>query len=85
MVCGVVPVRVGPVFGRVSVPAGRWYAGLDDVSWKEGKTVKFIVYDVLGRVLYDGESWPMARAALDSAVYKDVGCPRLVIFPDTAF
>lgn len=44
--------------------------------------MKFIVYEASGRILYDGESWPMARAALDFAVHKDEGCPRLDISPD---
>ncbi len=41
--------------------------------------MKFIVYDALGNILYDGGSWPMARSALDFAVQKDEECPRLVI------
>ena len=44
--------------------------------------MKFIVTDASGRVLYDGGSWPMARAALDFAVHKDEGCPTLDILPE---
>lgn len=34
-----------------------------------------------GDLLYEGVSWPMARAALDHAVMKADGCPSLVIVP----
>lgn len=44
--------------------------------------MRFTVYNAQGRALYDGDSWPMARAALDYAVRLDEGCPRLVISPD---
>lgn len=44
--------------------------------------MKFVVYDVSGRVLYDGGSWPMARAALDFVVAKGGECPRLEITPE---
>lgn len=37
----------------------------------------FLVCDDKNKVLYDGDSWPMARAALDFLVMKDQGCPRL--------
>lgn len=47
----------------------------------EAEAVKFTVYNVEGRVLYDGDSWPMARSALDYAVRLDEGCPRLDIRP----
>lgn len=45
--------------------------------------MKFIVTDALGHVVYDGGSWPMARAALDYVVQKVDGCPRLDIRPDS--
>lgn len=41
--------------------------------------MRFIVYNAECRVLYEGASWPMARAALDYAVRLDEGCPRLEI------
>lgn len=44
--------------------------------------MKFVVHDASGSVLYDGASWPMARAALDFAVHKDIDCPRLDILPE---
>lgn len=34
-----------------------------------------------GDTLYEGTSWPMARAALDYAVMQDNGCPMLSIVP----
>lgn len=45
----------------------------------EAEAVRFTVYNAEGRALYDGGSWPMARAALDYAVRLDEGCPRLEI------
>lgn len=42
----------------------------------------FIVWDGKGGVLYDGRSWPMARAALDHAFEKDDGVPRLEVLPE---
>lgn len=48
----------------------------------EAEAVRFTVYNAQGRALYEGESWPMARAALDFAVRKDEGCPRLDIRPE---
>lgn len=44
--------------------------------------MKFIVTDASDSILYDGGSWPMARAALDFAVHKDEGCPKLDILPE---
>lgn len=44
--------------------------------------MKFTVYNAEGRALYEGDSWPMARAALDYAVMLDEGCPRLDIRPE---
>lgn len=44
--------------------------------------MRFTVYNAGGRTLYDGESWPMARAALDYAVRLDEGCPQLEIRPE---
>ena len=44
--------------------------------------MRFTVYNAQGRALYEGESWPMARAALDYAVRLDEGCHRLVIRPE---
>ena len=41
--------------------------------------MRFIVWNAQGDVLYQGESWPMARAALDYAIMKDDGCPGLAI------
>lgn len=41
----------------------------------------FAVYDPEGDLLYEGCSWPMARAALDHAIMKDDGCPVLTITP----
>ena len=37
----------------------------------------FMVCDANNKVLYNGGSWPMARAALDALVQTDMGCPRL--------
>lgn len=42
----------------------------------------FIVFDGKGAVLYDGRSWPMARAALDHALEKDDGTPKLDVLPE---
>ena len=42
----------------------------------------FAVKDASGHVLYSGDNWPMARAALDFAVCKDEKCPRLDILPE---
>ena len=39
----------------------------------------FTVVTAQGDVLYNGGSWPMARAALDALVHQDKGCPRLVV------
>lgn len=39
----------------------------------------FFVFNAYGRLLYGGDSWPMARAALDYAVMQDEGCPRLLV------
>ena len=44
----------------------------------------FSVYDAEGDLLYEGSSWPMARAALDFAVMQDNGCPALIIRPKEA-
>lgn len=44
--------------------------------------MRFTVYNAQGRALYEGGSWPMARAALDYAVRLDEGCPRLEITPE---
>ncbi len=41
------------------------------------------VRDASGRTLYKGNSWPMARAALDYAVMGDENCPTLDIHPET--
>lgn len=41
----------------------------------------FTVLNPDGDLLYEGSSWPMARAALDHAVMKDDGCPSLAILP----
>ena len=43
--------------------------------------MRFIVWNAQGDVLYQGESWPMARAALDYAIAKNEGCPVLNIEP----
>lgn len=45
--------------------------------------MRFTVYNAQGRALYEGDSWPMARAALDFAVMQDDGCPVLTITPIT--
>lgn len=58
---------------------GCIYKGL---SCGQGSGMWFCVMNVHGRALYEGASWPMARAALDYAVRLDDGCPRLVISPD---
>ena len=34
-----------------------------------------------GHLVYEGESWPMARAALDSIILAGEGLPKLVITP----
>lgn len=43
----------------------------------------FSVFQSNGDLLYEGYSWPMARAALDFAVMHDDGCPVLTITPFT--
>ena len=48
---------------------------------KEGLMMWFVVCNAKGNLLYQGYSWPMARAALDYAVMKDDGCPSLRIDP----
>jgi len=40
------------------------------------------VYDASGVRLYQGGSWPMARAALDVLCIKDEECPKLKISPE---
>lgn len=42
------------------------------------------VYDATGVLLYQGGSWPMARAALDVLCIKDEECPKLKISPEEA-
>lgn len=44
-------------------------------------TMWFSVFKADGDLLYEGYSWPMARAALDFAVMLDNGCPVLTITP----
>ncbi len=41
------------------------------------------VRDSSGRTIYEGNSWPMARAALDYFVQWDENCPSLDIRPET--
>ena len=41
----------------------------------------FQVFEPEGDLLYEGYSWPMARAALDYAMMQNNGCPALVITP----
>lgn len=42
----------------------------------------FKVKDAFGNVVYEGESWPMARAALDYVLTRDEDrCPDLKIQP----
>lgn len=43
----------------------------------------YVVKDAFGRIVYNGVSWPMARAALDYLVLRDIECPSLAIHPDT--
>lgn len=43
----------------------------------------FSVFNSDGDLLYEGYSWPMARAALDFAVMQGNGCPVLTITPIT--
>ncbi len=42
----------------------------------------YVVKNASGRILYEGNSWPMARAALDYAVMEDENCPSLDIRPE---
>lgn len=42
----------------------------------------YAVYDASGFPIYEGGSWPMARAALDFLAEKDEECPRLEIMPE---
>ena len=72
--------RPAPV--RVGVPDRRWPAWLADLLGKEEEAMIFTVKDASGHVLYYGDNWPMARAALDFAVHKDEECPRLDILPE---
>lgn len=39
--------------------------------------MRFVVQDAAGNVVYQGGSWPMARAAL---VLLDEECPHLAIY-----
>lgn len=48
-----------------------------NIIYKEGITMFFHVFNSEGDLLYEGYSWPMARAALDKLVLMDDGCPRL--------
>lgn len=41
----------------------------------------FEVFNVDGDIIYEGTSWPMARAALDFVVGQNAGCPVLSIHP----
>lgn len=43
----------------------------------------FMVCDDNNKVLYNGGSWPMARAALDALVLADKGCPQLYCWPQS--
>lgn len=43
----------------------------------------FMVCDANNHMIYNGGSWPMARAALDALVQKDLGCPRLHCWAET--
>ena len=43
----------------------------------------FTVWISGGKVVYEGSSWPMARAALDHIMLEDKGCPFLVTYPDS--
>ena len=42
----------------------------------------FIVWTRKDGVIYNGGSWPMARAALDSIVLADDACPIMVAVPE---
>lgn len=42
--------------------------------------MRFVVQDAVGNVVYQGGSWPMARAALDALVLRDEECPHLAIY-----
>lgn len=42
----------------------------------------FILRDAQGNALYEGRSWPMARAALDHILMNDDGCPELEVLPE---
>lgn len=41
----------------------------------------FQVDNAEGDTIYEGTSWPMARAALDFLVMQDKGCPVLSVLP----
>ncbi len=41
------------------------------------------VRDASGHMIYKGNSWPMARAALDYLGRRDENCPMLDIWPVT--
>lgn len=44
--------------------------------------MRFEVRDTAGRTVYEGGSWPMARAALDVMIQRDEGCPQLYLCPE---
>ena len=44
--------------------------------------MRYEVRDAAGETVYEGESWPMARAALDVMMIQDRGCPQLHIRPE---
>ena len=44
----------------------------------------FSVFNAAGELIYEGVSWPMARAALDFVVMLDNGCPKLIIRSEEA-
>ncbi len=45
----------------------------------------FLVYDSRNRLRCISQNWPFARAALDTVVSEDVGCPRLEIHSDSTW
>lgn len=68
-------------FGSAGASDRLWFDRLHAPGRKEGYIMWFQVDNSEGDTLYEGTSWPMARAALDYAVMQDNGCPMLSITP----
>ncbi len=45
----------------------------------------FLIYDSGGHLRCISRNWPLARAALDTVISDDIGCPRLEVYSDDIF